>query len=222
MTVFSPDAVREVLPLLLRGFGVTIAAALAGLVIALALGLVLALVRRAGPAPLRLAAAAVVEFVRSTPLLVQLFFLYYALPLGGVRVGPFATGALGLGLHYAAYLSEVYRTGIDSVPRGQWECAQALGFRPFALWTRVILPQAARPVLPAIGNYAVAMFKETPLLSSITIVEMLGAARIYGSRTGRYLEPITLAGLLFLAVSLIAAWLLHRGERRLRAGWGAA
>ena len=219
MTVWSFDTVRAVWPHLVRGFGITLGATLCGLLIAGAAGLVLAIARRSGPAPVRWTAAAIVEFVRSTPLLVQLFFLYYALPLAGVRIGAFGTGALGLGLHYAAYLSEVYRTGIDSVPRGQWDVARALGFRPFALWTRVILPQAARPVLPALGNYAVAMFKETPLLSSITLVEMLGAARIYGSRTGRYLEPITLAGVLFLGVSLLSVVLLRRVERRLGAAW---
>jgi polar amino acid transport system permease protein len=135
-------------------------------------------------------------------------------------LSPFTTGVLALGVHYGAYLSEVYRAGIESVPRGQVDAARALGFGPVRTFWRVVLPQALPPVVPAIGNYVVAMFKDTPLLSTITVLEVLHAAKDIGSRTFRYVEPFTLVGVLFLVLSLIAAAGVRRLERRLPA-WSA-
>jgi len=146
----------------------------------------------------------------------QLFFLFYVLPVTGVRFSPLATGVLGLGVHYAAYCAEVYRAGLDSVPRGQWEAALALNLGRWRTLRDVILPQAIPPIVPALGNYFVAMFKDTPLLSAITVVELLQASKIAGSATFRYTEPLTLVGLIFLALSLAAAWGVRRLGARLR------
>jgi polar amino acid transport system permease protein len=130
---------------------------------------------------------------------------------------PFVTGVLALGVHYSAYTSEVYRAGIDSVPRGQWEAAAALNLPRARTFFRVILPQALPPVVPALGNYVVAMFKDTPLLSTITVLELLFTAKNLGAETFRYLEPFTLVGLLFLIVSLAAAGGIRMLERRMPA-----
>ena len=130
-------------------------------------------------------------------------------------MSPFATGALGLGLHYAAYCSEVYRAGIESVPRTQWEAATALSIGRGVTWRRIILPQAIARVVPALGNYLVAMFKDTPLLSAITVVELLQAAKIAGSETFRYVEPLTLVGILYLLLSLVSAAGIRALEARL-------
>jgi polar amino acid transport system permease protein len=207
----------SLLPVMAPALLVTLQATFVGMLLALAAGLVLAVARRA---PLRLVsrpAAAFVEFMRSTPLLVQLYFLFYVLPDIGVALPSFATGALGLGLHYAAYCAEVYRAGIDGVSRGQWEAAQALGLSRMDTWLRVVLPQAVVRVLPALGNYLVAMFKDTPLLSAITVVELLQTAKMIGSETFRYVEPLTLVGLLFLALSLASAAAVRALETRFAA-----
>jgi len=157
-----------------------------------------------------------IEFVRSTPLLVQMYFLFYVLPQSGVQMSPLATGILALGVHYAAYCAEVYRAGIESVPRGQLEAATALNMSAWRTAVGVVLPQAIPPVVPALGNYLVAMFKDTPLLSAITVVELLQQSKIIGSTTFRYTEPLTLVGVLFLLLSLVAAWGVRRLESWLK------
>ncbi len=204
----------DVLPLLLRGLVVTVQATLVGSVVAMVLGLVFALLRRSRLAVVRVVTGGFVEFVRSTPLLVQLYFLFFVLPSLGITLSGFQAGVIGLGVHYATYTSEVYRAGIEGVPRGQWEAATALNLPTSRVWRSVILPQAIPRVLPALGNYVIAMFKETPLLSAITVLEMLAVAKALGGQTFRYLEPLTLVGLLFLLVSLPASLTVRRLERR--------
>ena len=204
----------EILPEILDAFVVTVEATLVGSAIAIVLGAVLALLRRSPLAPIRWVTASFVEFVRSTPLLVQLYFLFFVLPGAGIRLSAFLTGVLGLGIHYATYTSEVYRAGIDAVPRQQWEAARALNFSRRDTWGRIIFPQALVPILPALGNYVILMFKDTPLLSAITVVEALGQARIIGAEDFRYTEGFTIVGILFLVVSYLTALLFRWTERR--------
>jgi len=210
----------EVLPILAEASVVTLQATLMGFVLALVLGLVFAVGRMAGPAWLRLAVAGVVEFVRSTPLLIQIFFLYYVMPEFGITIDAMPAGVLALGLHYGAYCSEVYRAGLENVPKGQWEASLALNLSPLTTFKNVILPQAIPPIVPALGNYLVALFKETPLLSVIAVLELMQTAKILGSESFQYTEPITLVGLFFLVFSLVSAALIRRVEQRLtrRAG----
>ncbi|OZI56815.1 ectoine/hydroxyectoine ABC transporter permease subunit EhuD [Bordetella genomosp. 4] len=203
----------EILPALGSALIITIQATVLGMALAVVLGLVLAMLRRMRSRWISAPVAVLIEFVRSTPLLVQMYFLFYVLPQSGVQLSPLVTGILALGVHYAAYCAEVYRAGIESVPRGQIEAATALNLSPWRTAVGVVLPQAIPPVVPALGNYLVAMFKDTPLLSAITVVELLQQSKIIGSATFRYTEPLTLVGLLFLLLSLIAAW----GVRRLEA-----
>lgn len=157
----------------------------------------------------------VVEFIRNTPLLVQLFFLFFVLPGWGLTFAPLTTGVIGLGLHYSTYTSEVYRAGIDGVPPGQWEAATALSLPRRRTWTAVILPQAFRRVVPALGNYVIAMFKDTPLLAGITVADMLFQANSISATTFDYLEPITVVGILFVVISYPTSLLLRALERRL-------
>jgi polar amino acid transport system permease protein len=206
--------VGQILPTLLRGLVVTFEATLLGSVLAFALGLVLALLRRAGIPVLSRLVWLFIEFVRSTPLLVQLYFLFFVLPDFGIRLSSLTAGVIGLGVHYACYTAEVYRAGIDGVPRAQWEAATALSLPRHRTWTRVILPQAVPRVLPALGNYVISMFKETPLLLAIGVIDLVGAAKEAGASAYRYVEPYTLAGLLFLLLSYPAAVLVRRLERR--------
>ena len=209
------DLTVAILPRLLEAFQVTVLATILGVALALALGLVFALARRSAPRPAAAAIGLVVEFLRSTPLLIQIYFLVYVMPQFGVTLSPLATGVLALGVHYSAYMSEVYRAGIDSVPSGQWDAATALNLGRLHAFRRVILPQALPPVVPALGNYVIAMFKDTPLLSTITVLEVLNVARTIGSETFRYVEPLTLVGVFFLVASLLAARGVRAVERRL-------
>ena len=204
----------EVLPAILHGLLVTIQATVLGSALAYVLGLVFALLRRS---PIRLVSGGVwlfMEFVRSTPLLVQLFFLFYVLPLVGITLSPMVTGVIGLGLHYATYTAEVYRAGIEAVPKGQWEAATALSLPRTRTWTAVILPQAITRVLPVLGNDTISMFKETPLLLAIGVLDIVGAAQEEASLAFRYVEPITIAGILFLLLSYPSSLLVRYLERR--------
>jgi polar amino acid transport system permease protein len=203
----------EVLPVILQGLVLTVQLTLLGSLVAFSLGLVLAVLLR-GPLPVAIVVRGFIEFVRSTPLLVQVFFLFYVLPDIGILIPPFATGVIALGLHYATYTADVYRAGIDAVPRGQWEAATALSLPRSRVWTGVVLPQAIPRVIPALGNYVISMFKETPILIAITLLDIVGWAREAGGRTFSYDEPYTIAGLLFLALSYPASLLVRRLERR--------
>jgi polar amino acid transport system permease protein len=204
----------EIFPEILRGLGMTLPAVFFGMLIALVLGLVWAIGRRAHSRFLSWPTTAVVEFVRSTPLLVQIFFLFYVLPEIGLTLSPLMTGILALGLHYSCYTAEVYRAGINAVPAGQWQAAKALNLTRWQTYRHIVLPQAIPPIIPALGNYLIAIFKDTPLLSAITVLELLERAKIIGNETYRYLEPFTIVGVIFLVLSLISSsaviWLQNR------------
>ncbi|KRA02275.1 MAG: ectoine/hydroxyectoine ABC transporter permease subunit EhuD [Achromobacter sp.] len=214
--IFDWSFALEILPTLASALVITIQATMLGMLVAVTLGLVLAMLRRSRLRIVSLPTAFFIEFVRSTPLLVQMYFLFYVLPLTGAQMSPLMTGIVALGLHYATYCAEVYRAGIEAVPRGQWEAATALNMSRWRTAVGVVLPQAIPPVVPALGNYLVAMFKDTPLLSAITVVELLQQSKMIGSATFRYTEPLTLVGLLFLALSLVAAWGVRGLEARLQ------
>jgi len=214
--VFDWAFAWEILPALGSALVITVQATVLGMLLAVVLGLALAMLRRVRLRWISAPVAVLIEFVRSTPLLVQMYFLFYVLPQSGVQMSPLATGILALGVHYAAYCAEVYRAGIESVPRGQLEAATALNMSAWRTAVGVVLPQAIPPVVPALGNYLVAMFKDTPLLSAITVVELLQQSKIIGSTTFRYTEPLTLVGVLFLLLSLVAAWGVRRLESWLK------
>lgn len=206
---------RESLPLLLKGLLVTVELTVLGSVVAYVLGLVLALLRRGRIPVVSQFVFLFVELVRSTPLLIQVFVIFYLLwPALGIQPSPFLTGVIALGIHYATYTSEVYRAGIEAVPRGQWEAATALSLPRARVWTGIILPQAFPRVLPALGNYMISMFKETPLLLAIGVLDVLNRAKEQGADTFRVIEPYTLAGVLFLLISYPASILVRRLERR--------
>jgi polar amino acid transport system permease protein len=205
----------SILPDLLRGLWVTVQVTLAGTVIALLLGLVVAVARFSRIPVLCHLLSFYVQFVRGTPLLIQAYCAFFILPLYGVSFSPLVTGIVVIGINYSAYTAEVYRSGIEDVPRGQWEAAVALNLPSGATWTRIILPQAVRSVIPVLGNYLIQMFKDSAVLSAITVFELLAQAQAIGSNNFRYLEPLTIAGLLFLLVSYPASQIIRRLERRL-------
>ncbi len=212
--IFDPAYLLQIAPLILQGAIVTLEATLFGTVLAAVLGLLFALLVRSRLALVRHAATAAILFIRNTPLLIQIFFLFYILPQYGISMPAFLTGTVAIGVHYATYMSEVYRAGIAAVPRGQWEAAFALNMSKAQIWRRIILPQAIPPVIPALGNYAIAMFKETPLLATVGILEVLGMALAEAANTYRYYEPLTLVGIVFLVFSLVSSLGVRYLEKR--------
>jgi polar amino acid transport system permease protein len=206
----------HLVPLMWRGLLITAKGTVLGFTLAIVLGFVLALGRRSERRWLRWPFAAVIEFVRSTPLLVQLFFLQAIVRASdSLALGPVTILTVGLGVHYATYCSEAYRAGINSVPKGQWEAVTALNLGPVTKWTRVIIPQAVPNVLPALGNYLVAGFKDAPLGFIVGVPGILFFATTVRGSDFRVTEPYLLVGLGFLLVSLPAAWLVRRLERKI-------
>ncbi len=211
---------QEIFPELVEGMLITIRSTLAGIAIAVVLGLFLALGRRSERRWISWPFAGFIEFVRSTPLLIQLFFLFYAMPSvtflpESIRIlSPDVALIVGLAMHYGCYASEAYRAGINSVDKGQWEASTSLNLKTATKWRSVILPQAIPRTLPTLGNYFVGMFKDAPLGSAITVAGVLFIARAQGSATFRFVEPMTIAGVLFLIVSIPAAISVRYLERR--------
>ncbi len=215
MNFFDWEFAREILPRLLDASLTTIGIALAGFAIAVVLGLFLAIGRRSRHRWLSWPVTGLIEFIRSTPLLIQVYFLFYVFPSYGLNLSAMQAGIIGIALHYACYTAEVYRAGLDAVPRSQWEAVTALNMKPWTAYRDVILPQALRPVLPALGNYLISILKDSPVLSAITVVEIMQRAKNIGSESFRYLEPITMVGVFFLILSLGLAWCVRRLENRM-------
>lgn len=209
------NAVTDFLPHFWDGLLVTLQALALGSVVSFVLGLVWALLVRTPTRWVSWPVGVVTEFIRNTPLLVQLFFLFYVLPEWGLTFSALTTGVFAIGLHYSTYTMQVYRAGIEAVPTGQWEAATALNLPMRRTWTVVILPQAVRRVVPALGNYVISMLKDTPILMVITVPEMLSEARLYAQETFRFTEPLTVIGVAFILISYLASLLLRNLERRL-------
>ncbi|ESZ55887.1 ectoine/hydroxyectoine ABC transporter permease subunit EhuD [Mesorhizobium sp. L103C131B0] len=203
------DFAWEILPRLLAATGNTLLAAGIGYIIAIFLGLVFALAQRTPYRTLTMTAREWVEFIRSTPLVLQIFFVFYVGPEFGVVLSPWVAGMIAIGLHYAAYLSELYRGGLENVPKGQWEAATSLNLSTARTYFRIIIPQALPPSVAGMGNYLVGILKDTPVLSVIGVAELIQTANSIGSENYRYLEPYTMVGIIFLLISLPSAAVLR-------------
>lgn len=205
----------SILPELLRGLWVTVQVTLAGILIAMMIGLVVAVIRHSRIPFVSNLFGFYVQFIRGTPLLVQAYIAFFVLPGYGLSFSAMVTGIVVIGVNYSAYTAEVYRSGIADVDTGQWEAATALSLPLGRTWTRIVLPQALRSVVPLLGNYLVQMFKDSAVLFAITVYELMGHALAVGSSSYRYLEPLTIAGLLFFLVSYPSSHLVRVLERRL-------
>ncbi|MQA24411.1 MAG: ectoine/hydroxyectoine ABC transporter permease subunit EhuD [Micromonosporaceae bacterium] len=223
MEIWRWDRFFEVWPYIGEGLVTTITYTLLGSVVAYVLGLIFAVVRQLRIPVVDQILWGFIEFVRSTPLLVQVFFLFHVLRpelLSGTGVDlstqRLIVGTAAVGIHYACYTSEVYRAGIEAVPRGQWEAATALSIPGMRVWTGIILPQAVPRVLPALGNYTIAMFKEVPLLFTIGVLDIVFYVKtVFASDVGGAgPEAWFAAGLTFLALSYPCSLLVRRLERR--------
>jgi polar amino acid transport system substrate-binding protein len=216
-------------PLLLEGAGITIFTTVVSMTLAMLIGLPIALARLYGPGPLRLLGLLYVEFFRGIPVLLLLYFLYYGLPvvaenahLGvSLNLSPLQAAILGLGLNYAAYESEIYRAGIGSIPVGQWEAGASLGMTPALTFRRIILPQAIRTILPPMTNDFVGLFKDTSVVSIITVVELSKQYQILSKSSMMYLEIGLVTAALYLVMSVPLGYLARYLEKRWSAALGA-
>lgn len=211
---FSLTAARDVFPLLMRGAVATLYISLAAFAFSLVGGLLIWLLNSSRFTALSLVSRTLSDFIRSTPLLVQVFFVYFVGPGFGLVLSPVATGILTLGVHNSCYMAQVYRAAYQAVPIGQWNAAEAIGLSKVKGFALVIVPQMIPAFIPLAGGYLIYIFKETPILATVTVHEMLFEAQKYGADHFRYLEPFTLAGLIFLAMSLVTAYAIRKLEAR--------
>lgn len=202
----------EILPQMLWATLNTFLAAGVGYAIAAVLGIILMLGQRTPYKIVNIIIREIVEFIRSTPLLVQLFFVYFVAPQFGIILSAWVSAMITIGLHYGTYLSEVYRGALEGVQRTQWEACKALNFSSGYTYRKIILPQAFPIAIPGMGNYLVGIFKDTPLLATIGVAELFFTANAIGAYTYRYLEPYTMVGVIFLVISLPTAFGIRRLE----------
>ncbi len=208
------ESVWRFLPLLLKGAAVTLALSVLAMALAIALGIVLALARRLGGPLLKSLAVGYIEFIRGTPLLLQLYIIYYGLPGIGINLDAFTAAVLGLGLNYAAYEAEIYRAGLDAVPAGQTDAALSLGMTPAMLYRRILIPQAVRTALPPMTNDFIALLKDSSLVSIITIVELTKSYNMLAVSSMRFLELGLMTAALYLMMSFPLSLVSIRLERR--------
>ena len=214
------DFAIEILPQMLLATLNTILAAGIGYAIAVIVGLLFLLGQRTPIKLVNVINREIVEFIRSTPLLIQLFFVYFVLPQFGITLSAWVCGMITIGLHFGTYLSEVYRGALEGVPRTQWEACRALNFSTFYTYRKIVLPQAFPIAIPGMGNYLVGIFKDTPLLSTIGVAELFHAATAVGGYHYRYLEPYTIVGIIFLTLSIPAAIWIRKIERNVNLAQG--
>ena len=199
--IFSLSDMINFLPTLLRGALITIGVSLLAFGLALVFGLLTGIARISRIAPLRVVAACYIQFIRGTPLLLQLFFIYYVLPYVGIVLTPFVSGAIGLTLNYAAYMAEVFRSGIQAIPKGQWEAGSSVGMSRHLLLRRIILPQAVRIIIPSLGNFFVSIFKDSALVSIITMRDLMFSGELLASATYKHFEIFTEVAVIYFLIS---------------------
>lgn len=175
-TFFNVPVLIRTFPLLMQGLWVTLQIGIVSIVLGLVIGLALALIRLYGPVWTQLLARAYINFMRSIPLLVLLIIIYYALPFVGIRLSPFLSAVSALSLVSAAYTAEIFRAGIEAIPKGQFEASSALGLSYRHMMVDVILPQAIRIVIPPLTNNCINVMKDTALASVVAMPDLLKQA----------------------------------------------
>ena len=211
------DFALSIVPALLGGLGYTVVASLLGSMIAIAVGLFWAILRMSRIPVISPVAVLIINFLRGTPTLIQLYFVFYVLPHYGLTLSIMMTGVLTLGISFSGYTAEVFRTSIEAIRPGQWEACLAMGLPIPHVWGRIVLPQAMRTATPMLGNYVILMFKETAILSTIGLSELLGRGMEIGFLNFRFTEPLTIAAGLYFIVSYASARAIRRLEHALHA-----
>jgi polar amino acid transport system permease protein len=204
----------EILPEILQGLRNTLLVAVLSAIGATTLGFTWEIFRRTGRI-MGYVMQFVIDFIRSTPVLVQLYFLFFVLPYYGILLPAMFVGIFGLSFYYSGYLAEVFKAGIDAIPKGQNEAAQSLGLSPTDTVVFVIAPQMLRNIAAPMGAYFVSVLKATPYLAVLAVPEMLGSAFDVAAETYRYAEPMAVAGIVFLILASSIAFLVGRLEKLL-------
>jgi polar amino acid transport system permease protein len=213
MESFLRDS-AEFFPILLEGVKLTIAVTFGSLVLSTLLGLVWAMMRVSGIGPLAKTSAGIINVIRGIPIIVQLFYLYFVMPDLGVSLTALQAAIIGLGIAYSAYQAENFRAGIEAIDRGQIEAAQAIGMGWWMAMWRVLLPQAARIVLPPYGNIMIMMLKDSSQASTITVAELALQGKLIASSTFKNTSVFTLVALIYLAMSVPLFLLVRHFEKR--------
>jgi polar amino acid transport system permease protein len=211
----DPEFLAKNAPFFLGGVPLTIFVSLMSIVFAVGFALLGALGRISTSAPVYATATLYVSLVRGTPLVVQIFFFYAALPQFGIVLEPIVAGILALSFNYGAYMTEIFRAGIQAIPRGQLEAAGALGMTDRQTLRRVVLPQAVRIVIPAIGNEFIAMIKDSALVSFVSLQELFWRTRTVGSARFRSFETLIFAAVVYWILTIIFSLVQERTERRM-------
>ncbi len=201
--------------ILLQSAGLTVLLACASFPLAILLGLLVALIRVYGPKPAAVLLTGYVEFLRGTPLMLQLYFLFFFLPELGVNLSAMTTAILGLAINYSAYESEIYRAGLQAVPKGQLEAALSLGMPRILALRRIVVPQAVRSVIPPVMNDFIALFKDTSVCSVVTLVELTKRFSVLSQSTQATIELMVATAILYLLMSYPASRLARQLEVRL-------
>lgn len=202
-------------PQILRAAGVTLMLWVVGSGLGLVVGFLIAVGRRYGPLPLALPLRGIVDLIRGTPFLVQVFLLYYGGPFIGLSLDNIPAGILALTIYAAAYYSELWRTGFDAIPKGHLEAADCVGFTPAQTMRRVILPEMTILVLPAMVNMTILILKETAILSIISLPELTLTVSAIGTQHYAFVESFTVLALMYWALVEICGALGRRAEARL-------
>lgn len=206
--------VTEFTPILLDGALVTVEVTLAALVLSTVLGLIWALMRVSRWKTLALVSKTVVNFIRGIPIIVLLFYLYFVLPDIGIQLSAFQAGTIGLGIAYSAYMSEVFRAGIEAVDVGQIEAAQSIGMSGRMIMQRVVLPQAFRIALPPYGNNLIMMLKDSSQTSAITVAELAMQSKLIAASSFKNLTVFSLGAIGYLLMSIPLIILVARLEKK--------
>ncbi|MCA9090856.1 MAG: amino acid ABC transporter permease, partial [Planctomycetaceae bacterium] len=201
--------------LLIQAAGMTILLSVVAMPLAIAIGLMMTLLRLYGPRYLAIPATTYVELVRGTPLVLQLYVIFFLLPEIGLSISAFWAAVAGLAINYSAYEAEIYRAGLLAIPKGQMEAALSLGMTRNMALRRVMIPQATRLVIPPVTNDFIALFKDTAVCSVITVVELSKQYYIQARSTGAIIELGLLTALLYLAMSYPLSLVASRLEKRL-------
>jgi His/Glu/Gln/Arg/opine family amino acid ABC transporter permease subunit len=217
--LFNPQVAVQNIGPLLGGLLITVELTFVVITLSLVCALVVALAGMSRLALLRWLVWAYIEVMRGTPLLLQLIYVYYVLPEIGIRLDAFTAGVLALTLNYSAYISEVYRSGIQAIAKGQHDAAAALGMTRALAMRRIILPQAIRIVIPTLGNYFISLFKDTALCSAVSIQELVFTAQVHAALNFQYFTLYTVVAAMYFLVSFPAARLVGYLERATRAGY---
>ena len=219
MNLLDFTVIHDYWGVFLRGLTITIFLTVVTMVLATICAIFIALARLSHNRALRWPFNGLVEFVRATPLILQLIYIYYVLPSAGIFLDPITAAITGLTIHYSAYLSEVFRGGILSIPKGQTEAALSLGLSRWKTFRKVVLPQAVRVVLPTLGNYLISLFKDTAICSVVTVQELMFTGQIIAARNFQYFTVYTVTAILYFVICYPSGLMVRSLEERMRKGF---